>query len=125
MAEPTQADLFSLLPGVKGGRSLAQQRGSEYMRQLGRIGGQTTRDRYGITYFRELGRIGRQIWRDRRNKRIRLIRFAPDEQHRIIPFFPAGRRRVSAPASTSISPDRAWVHHNLPHFFKETERVGA
>lgn len=88
-----QTDLFSLMPGVQGGRALATQRGSTYMQELGRIGGTTTRDRHGTAYFREIGRMGRQAWRDRAYRRIRVFDFAPGERHKIIPYIPVGSRR--------------------------------
>lgn len=91
--EPQQSDLFSLLPGVKGGRALVQQRGREHMQAIGRAGGSATRDRHGIAYLRELGRIGRQIQRDLARCRIRLIQFPDGERQRLVPYIPIGRRR--------------------------------
>jgi len=92
-APATQTDLFSLLPGVNGGRALVAAHGREHMQAIGRRGGSATRDRYGIAYLRELGRIGRQVRRDRAKHQIRLVRFPDGERQRIIPYFPASRRR--------------------------------
>ena len=88
-----QADLFSLLPGVKGGRALTNQRGRSYMQAIGRAGGIATRDRYGVAYLRELGRIGRQVRRDRHNHSIRVIEFLPGIYYKVIPYFPTSHRR--------------------------------
>jgi len=88
-----QADLFSLMPGVKGGRAVVQQRGLTHMQAIGRLGGTATRDRHGVSYLCELGRIGRQIQRDRRNRMMRLIEFLPGISYKVIPYFPVGRRR--------------------------------
>lgn len=88
-----QADLFSLLPGVRGGRALVEQHGRDHMRSIGRRGGAATRDHYGVGYLRELGRIGRQVRRDLARHRIRFLRFADGEQQKLVPYLPATSRR--------------------------------
>jgi hypothetical protein len=89
-----QTDLFSLLPGVSGGRALVQQHGRDHMQVIGQRGGAATRDRYGVGYLRELGRIGRQVRRDLARHRIRFMRFADGEQQKLVPYLPAKSRRT-------------------------------
>jgi hypothetical protein len=88
-----QTDLWSLLPGVRGGRALLAQRGRAHMQAIGQKGGCTTRERYGRRYFQALGQLGRQIRQWRRARCIRVLAFLPGDDYKLIPYFPANRRR--------------------------------
>jgi hypothetical protein len=50
----TQTDLFSRLPGARGGRATRDRYGRMYLHDLAQRGGRTTRDRYGLEYLRAL-----------------------------------------------------------------------
>jgi hypothetical protein len=62
-----QSELRELLPGSAGGRRLVEQRGAEYMRQLGAAGGRRTVENQGAAYMRGLATTAAQArwWRPR------------------------------------------------------------
>jgi hypothetical protein len=88
-----QRDFYELLPGVPGGRKLRDQRGVEYLRQLGQRGGMSTRDRYGAAHLRQLGQRGGYARAGRLYAQARTIRAWDGFRYRVIPWWPHQRRR--------------------------------
>lgn len=93
-----QADLFSLLPGARGGRALRDRRGADYLAQLGATGGATTVRRYGRFYMAALGERGRAAQRQRAELprtiyRDGAVRIVPWRPHRGSSYYSSRRRR--------------------------------
>lgn len=88
-----QHDLYSLLPGVAGGRALVAQRGRRHLVEMGTTGGRTTALRYGREYMRELAARGGRAKRHKQYTMPATITAWDGVTYRRVPYWPARRRR--------------------------------
>jgi general stress protein YciG len=93
--EIEQGELWELLPGSAGGRTLRRLKGDAYFAELGKRGGEKTRDRYGKEYLREIARRGSEATRKRYHTQPRIVKPWYGGVERRIPYWPpkATKRR--------------------------------
>jgi len=91
-----QQDVFSILPGVAGGRALRDSQGSNYFAQIGARGGCATRERYGLPHMRDLASRGGRAKRRKLYSVPATISAWDGVTYRRVPYWPhqvRGRRR--------------------------------